>query len=83
MEDFILGEIVLLPYSYYFKVMNFRKCDGQRINYIGNEILFSILYGNQTPPEDSFELPNLTEKNPIPDLNSYICIRGVCPQFVR
>ena len=77
MEPF-LGEIELFPYT--FAPMGWISCEGQTLNTMQYQALFSLLrntYGGNG--STTFCLPNLLGTEPVPNMKYYIAMEGYYP----
>lgn len=76
--DYYLGEIELFAISYVPE--GWMLCDGRSLNINQNMALYSLLsntYGGNS--NDSFCIPDLRGKEPIPNLKYCICVSGIYP----
>lgn len=77
MEEFI-GNIKLYPYS--FAPMDTLLCNGQLVNIVTSQALFSLIgttYGGNGTT--NFAVPNMLGLEPIPGMNYYIIVNGIYP----
>lgn len=76
--DPFLGQIELFPYT--FTPVGWALCNGQLLNVVQNQALFSILgatYGGDG--RNTFALPNLQGTEPVPYMKYYIATEGLYP----
>ena len=76
--DYILGTILLLPYS--FNPMGTILCDGRTLNIMPYQALFSLIgatYGGDG--QTTFAVPNMLGQEPQPGMNYYIIYEGLYP----
>lgn len=77
MEEFI-GNIKLYPYN--FAPMDTLLCNGQLVNIVTSQALFSLIgttYGGNG--STNFAVPNMLGLEPIPGMNYYIMVNGIYP----
>jgi len=78
MDEFLLGSIVLLPYT--FTPRGFMPCHGQMLPVTSHRALFSLLgTGFGGNGQDNFALPDLRAAEPHPACHYFICIEGSFP----
>lgn len=73
-----IGEIVMFPYDR--TPGGYLPCNGASLNIAQNQALYSLIgasYGGDGIT--SFNLPNLTDMEPIENMNYYICVKGYYP----
>jgi microcystin-dependent protein len=76
--EYILGTILLLPYS--FTPMGMIQCCGQILNIAQNQALFSLLRGNYGGDGiNNFAVPNMQGLEPMPGMNYFIVTEGMYP----
>jgi len=76
--DYIIGTILLLPYS--FTPMTLLLCNGQTLNIMPYQALFSVIgntYGGDG--QTTFAVPNMLGQEPQPGMNYYIVYEGIYP----
>lgn len=77
MEPFI-GQIQLFPYN--FAPRGWAPCDGEILPIAQNQSLFSLLGMNfGGDGRNTFALPNLKGKEPLPNLQYYMALEGQYP----
>lgn len=78
--EYTLGQILLLPYNNE-NLMNFFPCNGQTLQIMQYQALFS-LYGNTYGGDGrtTFCLPNLNGNTPHPMMRYYTCMLGIYPE---
>jgi microcystin-dependent protein len=76
--DYFIGTILLLPYS--FTPMTMLLCNGQTLNTMAYQALFSLI-GNTYGGDGSttFAVPNMLGQEPQPGMNYYIVYEGIYP----
>ena len=76
--DIFIGQILLLPYQ--FAPKEFLSCEGQLLQISQNTALFSLL-GTQFGGDgrQTFALPDLKGKEPLPGLRYCIAVNGIYP----
>lgn len=79
MDEALIGQIELFPYSY--EPMDWALCDGRLLAVNQYTALFSLI-GNKFGGDGvtTFALPNLKGTEPIPNTNYYIALNGLYPQ---
>lgn len=76
--DYVLGEIVLLPFQ--FAIEGFMSCQGQTLTISQNAALYSLIgpiYGGDG--KTTFALPNLKGAEPLPGMMYFIVTQGIYP----
>jgi microcystin-dependent protein len=77
--DYLLGEIILLPYG--FEIEDCLTCRGQSLPIMEFQALYALIGpkfgGNGTT---HFNLPDLRGAEPIPGMGYYIVTNGMFPQ---
>lgn len=77
--EYLLGSLVLLPYT--FTPRGFYPCLGQLLSIREEQALFSLLsdrFGGDGV--NTFAVPNLQGAEPLPGLHYFICAQGDYPQ---
>lgn len=79
--DFLIGQIVLLPYARR-DIRGLMRCEGQVLPIHNYAALFSLItsqYGGDG--QTTFALPNLKSKSPLEGMAYYIVTEGLYPSF--
>ena len=79
MDEPILGQIQL--YSYQFEMMGWMSCQGQTLQIMQNQALFSLI-GNKYGGDGitTFCLPDLRNTEPVEGTRYFIATQGLYPQ---
>ena len=76
--DYFIGTILLLPYN--FTPMTLLLCNGQTLNIMPYQALFSLIGANYGGDgQTTFAVPNMLGQEPQPGMNYYIVYEGLYP----
>lgn len=76
--DPLIGQIQLFPYN--FAPLGWAICEGQIMRVAANSALYSLIgtmYGGDG--KETFALPNLKGKEPMPNMRYFIAVEGIYP----